>query len=138
MGEGDNLALANNTLTIATEDNIHSYSLIQGNGENGYDQTFRNTNNIALADTQGFLIKKQAGRDRVRVQLEITDTKSNLRTNFLPMLNYPVPVNVTFDREIPFRDSTQGKFEIVDSELLAEYGDDSLRIQVTLIEVLAQ
>lgn len=67
------------------------------------------TNN-QTSDTQGFLRKSQKGKIRFRATVKIQCTESAYINTISEMLVYPADVNVTFERNIPKRNTNTGRF----------------------------
>jgi hypothetical protein len=99
---------------------------------------FNPKNNIRTADTQGFLRKTQKGKIRHDVTVLLKVVRADYENTFLPMLEYPDDVYVTFDRTIPGRDSTSGTFTLEEMSIVQEFDNgDEYEIELKLVEVLA-
>lgn len=96
-------------------------------------------NNNQYTNTQGFLIKAQVGRKRAEIEAEVDDTKANIEANILPMLTYPMNVNVTIDRNFLGRSVKTLEMVITSYEYMELGGDDNTAdgaIKLKLVEVL--
>ena len=124
-------------MIIATTDAVYSYTMLEGLSTGYATPQHKIINNKKNSDTLGFQIKTQVGKNRIETIIDIVDSDSNIRTNLLPMLEYPVNVDVTFDSDVPFRNTSFITMNIVDYDLdgtIQEGGD--LRIQLKLVEVV--
>lgn len=84
-------------MIIETTDGVYTYTNADYN--NKYTDTkFKLQNNLKVSNTQGYQVKKQVGQTRLSASIMLADTYANLVSTLLPMLNYPVPVQVTFER----------------------------------------
>ena len=124
-------------MIIATTDAVYSYTMLEGLSTGYATPQHKIINNKKNSNTLGFQIKTQVGKNRIETIIDIVDSDSNIRTNLLPMLEYPVNVDVTFDSDVPFRNTSIITMNIVDYDLdgtIQEGGD--LRIQLKLVEVV--
>ena len=125
-------------MIIATTDGTYSYTRSQGSDGLGYAvKNLKLMNNKRSTSTLGFQPKVQTGQNRYECIVDIMDLEVNLRTSLLPMLEYPVNVDVTFDSNVPLRNTSIITMNIVDydlDEIIQEGGD--LRIQLKLVEVV--
>lgn len=67
-------------------------------------------NNNQASDTQGFLRKNQKGKNRIGASVKIDVTESAYFNTTAPMVVYPQDVNVTFERNIPGKNTPTGRF----------------------------
>lgn len=93
--------------------------------------------NLQTSDTQGFMIKRQAGRQRVELTLNITGTKSAIEAQLLPQLNYPSDSFVTIDRNILGKSTATMRAVISEYDVREEFADgNEMSVDLTCIEVL--
>ena len=97
---------------------------------------FTLNNNNKVSSTQGYLVKIQKGQNRVQATVRLKVSTANYRTVFEPMLIYPSNVDVTFDRNIPGKSSTQMECVLSSMKIVQEFTGDEIEIEITLIEVL--
>lgn len=86
-------------------------------------------NNNQASDTQGFLRKTQKGKVRSRATVRIQLTESAFNNTIAPMLVYPQDVNCTFERNIPLRNTTVGRFTFENarhSQDTLQFGEDGI------------
>lgn len=124
--------------TISTTDSKYTYTS-RNNTPATVSQKL--VNNNSKSNTQGFLRKVQVGRYRAEMSVSVDDSKTNIETNLLPMLTYPVSVTVTIDRNILGRNSKSAEFVIEDYDIPDELGgsdDDNadMIVMLKLIEVI--
>ena len=128
-------------LTIETSDNALSYTNNNSirSGENVcWTAKFSLSNNIKKTSTSGFLIKTQKGRNRVNVDLVLIDNEAQL-SSILEIAQYQTPIDVTFDRNIILRQTTSGRFNVVDYSIKQEFDEGGqFEISLKLVEVLSQ
>jgi len=134
------------SITLTAEDDSFTYTNneISVNGDKYVNlEKFNSTNNIKVATTQGFLVKVQKGDDRMQAKVQLADLESNITANLYPMLNQPSTLNVTFERNVPFRGKNTGKYELVNLKIMNEWptqgegGADVLEVELFLTEVIA-
>lgn len=121
---------------IATTDGTYTYTS-RNNTPATVKQSIRNNNKYT--DTQGFLVKAQVGRKRAEISIQVEDTKANIETNILPMLTYPMNVNVTIDRNFIVRSVKTVEMVITAYDYDELGGDDNTAdgsIKLKLVEVL--
>lgn len=123
------------SFTITTTDSQYTYTALTNNGGEAIDE-WQIKNNNKVSDTQGFLRKVEKGDTRVECLVSLTDTKTNLETNVIPMLTYPTNVNVTFDRNILGKTTNTGEFTFEDLTVRDEFPNDEMQIQIKLVEVI--
>jgi len=120
---------------IKTSDNVYTYS-------NTLPATVKQKwkSNHILTNTQGYLIKKQSGNQRVEMDIVIngeSDTNDNINNNLLPQLNYPQSVIVTIDRNILGKIVKSCEFIIADYDVSEELADGNEQVvKMKLIEVI--
>jgi len=119
---------------IETTDAEYSYTAVTGQDVIS-NWTIKNNNKTS--ETQGYLIKVEKGDTRSEAIVSLTDTKTNLESNVLPMLTYPTNVSVTFDRNIPGRSTSSGTFAFSDYVIKQEFPNDEQEIEIKLIEVIS-
>ena len=117
--------------TMSTIDGQHTYS-----SRNDTPATIvqKLKNNNKYSDTQGFLAKTQVGRYRCEMTCELDDTKANIEADLLPMLIYPVNVEVTIDRNILGLNKKSGEF-IISDYVIEELGENESGDQVVKLEL---
>ena len=123
-------------MIIKTTDDVYTYT--NADYDNKYtDEQFKIDTNLKVSSTQGFQVKKQAGQIRIIASVKIADLMINIADNLLPMLNYPVPVEVSFERIPPMRTSNIMKMELIAFKILQEFnnGNDT-EIEIQLVEVI--
>ena len=125
-------------MIIATTDGTYSYTRSQGSDGLGYAvKNLKLMNNKRSTSTLGFQPKVQTGQNRYECIVDIMDLEVNIRTSLLPMLEYPVDVDVTFDETIPLRNVTQLKMVISDYDIDKDFQEGAdLRISLKLIEIV--
>ena len=130
--------------SIVTEDGVYNYINNTNSTDKYTDQEyFKNEHNNKTANTQGFLIKVQKGNERMRATVQLADTLAAINANLYPMLTYPDSLNVTFHRDIPFRGTNTGKFEMIDFDIVKEFpgqgigGVEVIEVKISLVEVIA-
>jgi hypothetical protein len=131
------------SFNITTEDGIYNYT---NNGvfsdQYTNQEKFSSNNNNKTANTQGYLIKVQKGNERLSCKVQMADLLSNIEDNLYPILTHASTCNVTFNRAIPFRGTTLGKFEMIDFKVLNEWtaqgrnGADCIEVEISLVEVI--
>ena len=123
---------------IATTDGTYSYnSLTQTNTPSKVAQiTFDHEDNNSYSDTQGFLIKKQVGVNRVRARVNLILARADYEYTFIPMNVYDDTVEVTFDRNIPSKNSVSGRFVMGKPKIKQELPDNEYEIEFDLTEVI--
>jgi hypothetical protein len=117
---------------ITTTDSEYTY-----NSPDAVGIKFNPKTNNKTSDTQGFLPKVQKGKLRYEPSVTLKVTRANYETIFLPMLEYSSDVNVTFDREIPGRNTATGRFIFYSMNIEKEFdGGLEYEISIRLKEVL--
>jgi hypothetical protein len=104
---------------MTTVDSAYTWSVTGVEGLVNYNLE----NNNQASDTQGFLRKTQKGKNRIRADVRIQATESAYNNTIAPMVVYPQDVNVTFERNIPLRNTNIGRFTFED----ARFSRDNLQ-----------
>lgn len=121
--------------TIKTIDNQYTY-----NNDLPATVIQKWKSNHSLSNTQGFLIKKQSGNQRVEMDIVlngVSDSNDNINANLLPQLNYPTTVFVTIDRNILGKTTKTAEFIIADFNVEQELDDGAEQVTIMkLIEVI--
>ena len=121
--------------TIKTIDNQYTY-----NNDLPATVIQKWKSNHSLSNTQGFLIKKQSGNQRVEMDIVlngVSDSNDNINANLLPQLNYPTTVFVTIDRNILGKTTKTAEFIIADFNVEQELADGAEQVTIMkLIEVI--
>jgi hypothetical protein len=125
------------SFTITTTDSAYTYTADNATGQEVIER-WAIQNNNKTSDTQGFLRKTEKGDTRVAVVMSLTDAKTTLETNVLPMLTYPTNVSCTFNRNIPGKTTNSGTFTFEDYSIVQEFDDGSdMEIEIKLTEVIS-
>ena len=94
-------------------------------------------NNNQKSDTQGFLRKIQIGDNRVVIECTAKGTKTEIESNLLPQLTYPLTCFVTLDRTIMTKSVMTMECVIDDYFVEQEFDDgNEYEVKIKLIEVL--
>jgi hypothetical protein len=88
---------------------------------------FELINNNQASDTQGFLRKVQKGRNRINAIVRVEATESAYNNTIAPMVVYQQDVLVTFERNIPIRNTSTGRFTFEN----ARFSEDNLQFDST-------
>ncbi len=122
---------------ITTIDSAYTYTALTTDGGDVIEQ-WQIKNNNKASDTQGFLRKVEKGDTRIESIVSLTDSKTNLETNVLPMLTYPTNVTVTFNRNILGKTTNVGTFTIEDLTVVNEFNNGAdMEITIKLVEVVS-
>jgi hypothetical protein len=99
--------------------------------------TQRMETNLQTSDTQGFMIKRQAGSQRVRLDCVVTATKASIEANLLPQLNYPMDSYVTIDRNILGKSVKTVRAVVTGYEVTDEFDNGvDQAVRLTIVEVI--
>jgi len=124
---------------IQSSDGTYTYnSLTAGNGGcKTATISFSNEANNKFSDTQGFLRKKQVGRNRVKVSVDLVVAQTDYENIFIPLDVYQDTVECTFDRNIPGKTSTQGTFILEKIAVKKELPGPTYNIELSLTEKIS-
>lgn len=125
-------------MIIETTDSTYSYTIVNDNTKYAVP-VHKLINNKKSSNTLGFQIKTQVGKNRIETVIDLLDSDSNIRNSLLPMLEYPVNVNVTFDENLPLRNTATITMNIVDYDIdskIQDMDDGDLRMKLKLVEVV--
>ena len=126
-------------MTLETTDELYTYTIPESVARGYNEATHSIVNNKKRSNTTGFQRKVQVGRNRIETIVDIIDDESNIRTLLLPMLEYPVDVNVTFDEVVPLRNTASLRMVIDDYDIdgdIQSVSDGSLRVKIKLVEII--
>jgi len=121
---------------IRTQDGAYVFTAIHP----GKTKFALQTNN-KFSNTQGYLRKKQGGKNRVQAVTLIDCTRGALENTIAPMIVYPDEVTVIFDRNIPLRGTNTGNFVFEKYKITQGFdtdGGDSAQgeLEITVTEVI--
>ena len=123
-----------NTLTITTSDSVLTYSVNYNNS--AFDVKDNLANNNKTTSTQGFLIKKQIGSQRIEGSINIIDSRTNINASLIPFNLYPVPVDITIDRNWVGKSTATARFEIVGMNKFKDLDGNDEEWKIMIVEVI--
>lgn len=126
-------------MTLETVDSVYTYTIPEAVARGYNVPTHKLVNNKKRSNTTGYQRKVQVGRNRIETEVDIIDNESNIRTSLDPMLEYPVEINVTFDENVPMRNTSTLRMVLDDYSIdsdIQSVTDGSLRIRIKLVEVI--
>ena len=94
-------------------------------------------NNNKVADTQGYFRKVLKGVNRVGAVVQVPGVSASDLDTFMDMQVYNDNFNVTLDRNIPTKGTTQDEFTLESVKIIEELPDTEYVVELILTEVVS-